>query len=147
MGYQLNMLTLLGPAPAVIPKYGLVLPAASATKSLTTSGGRPYFHAVHFTGLPPDAVQTGARPLGSGVPSPLRSAGCWRIRIAFGFTGLVPGPLGGADPRANPRRNHSSVASCQMPAGSLYRTLSHPSIKFQVATFAGSGYGAAPFAT
>src|SRR2546423_832888 len=148
MGYQLNMLTLWVTVPLlVIPTYGLVLPAASATKSLTTSGGRPYLHMSHFPLLAPPTivcVQTGASPLGSITPSPLRSAGSCRITIAFGFTGLAPGPLGGAVPRAKPRRNHSSVTSRQLPATSLYRTLSHPSIKFQVAA-AGSGYGSALF--
>src|SRR5437667_10126776 len=103
MGYQLYMLVVAVPE---IPTKGLLLrPAPNALKSLTTSGGRPYFHALHCP-APLNPVQAGASPVSSTTPLPSRSAGCCRIRIALGWIPFAPGAVGSAVPRAKPRLSH-----------------------------------------
>src|ERR1035438_8996039 len=103
------------------------------TVSPTTSGGVGQFHVKQVVWPEFHEVQAGARPTGSTTPSPLRSAGSCSTRIAFGFTGFVPGAVGTVVPRAKPRFSHSLVTACQVPLESRYSTRSQPSIRSQVA--------------
>src|SRR5277367_3817345 len=100
MGYQLFMVTLCT-AALLSPYHGV-----RVVWSTVTSGGLAF---TQFQ-TPATLVQpVGPTPFMSMVPSPLRSEGCCRMRIALGFTGFVPGAVGGATPRANPRASHSAV--------------------------------------
>src|ERR1035438_561618 len=124
MGYQLNRVTLctLGDV-GVMPTCQGVVPAVSPT----TSGGNGLVQFKQM--VPPEfhLVQAGAIPVLSTTPSPLRSAGSCNNRIAFGFTGFVPGAVGAAVPRANPRFSHSLVTACQLPVESSDRSEEHTS--------------------
>src|SRR5277367_2495023 len=103
MGYQLYMLRLCV-ACLLSPYHG-----KNVFGSTVTSGGRALmqFHT------PAILLQLlgGAPFTSSGGPLPFRSAGCWRIKIAFGLISLVTpfAEFGMARSRANPNANHSPV--------------------------------------
>src|SRR5580692_9418083 len=105
MGYQLYWVG-LAPLGWLLSPYR-PNPSPGVAMSFVTSGGLPLVQ-VYGAVLP---VQKAAAPLGSTPPSPLRSAGFWRIRIAFGLTRFVTpvARFGGVVPRANPSFNHSAV--------------------------------------
>src|SRR5258708_7435919 len=122
MGYQLFLLKLCVTVPALVtPTNGLLVPAPVIMKSVRPSGGSGLLHLVQ---TPPALwkVQTGAIPAVSIDPSPLRSPGSCRTRMAFGWIELPPGMLGGRNPRANPRPSHSFVTPTQTPRAFLYST-------------------------
>src|SRR5208283_3315745 len=100
MGYQLFMLTLWVGA-LLSPYHGL-----KVRGSAVTSGGLSFSHSHTPDTL---AQEPGTAPVWSITPSPLRSAGSWKSRIAWGLTGLAPMAVGGVVPRANPSFNHSAV--------------------------------------
>src|SRR6516162_10235902 len=101
MGYQLFMLTLWA-APLLSPYHALLVAG-----STVASGG---LALIHCHAPAPFLAQVGGAPFTSGHPPlELRSAGSWKIKIAFGLTGFAPGAVGGTGPRANPSANHSPV--------------------------------------
>src|SRR5579862_6697236 len=75
--------------------------------------------------------------------SPLRSAICWRIRIAFWWTVLTTpfSEFGTSKPRAKPAASHSLVTPCHLPSASWTSTSSQPPISghFEPAEYPGGG--------